>query len=272
MSNVALSINRRVATADDVRALASEPESETLDYKEVADEDEWWELAKDIAAFANHLGGVLLVGAKEQPDGLPKLHGLPPAKVAKLKHAYEMAARDKCRPAALVTCEVIPWDGGRKMLAVNVSAYTGGLVGAQFYALSKAKKPEPANAWQFPMRVAKHNPPLPLEQAIMHMSILARRVAILLASIPDRSKVAIAWHRPDQPRHPWPAFKATLTGVSVERNVASFTLDGEAIIVPLDDIDAVWEGDGGRWSVRVSGFFDSSNGKQTYQSRPRSYS
>lgn len=108
----------------------------------------------------------------------------------------------------------------------------------------------------------------------MHMSNLARRVAILLASIPDRTNVAIAWYRPDNIRHPWPALKCALTDVSVERNVATFVLTdgGEVAMVPLDDIDAVWDADGGRWSVRVSGFFDSGSGKLLYQSRPRSRS
>lgn len=53
-------IDRRIATADEVRALATEQEGETLDFKAIAHADQWWELAKDLAAFANHLGGVNL--------------------------------------------------------------------------------------------------------------------------------------------------------------------------------------------------------------------
>jgi len=253
-------IDRRISTADDVRALATEPESETLDYKSVANPDEWWELAKDIAAFANHLGGVIIVGATEKPDGFPELHGLPVAKIAALKDAYEMAARDKCRPSALMTCERVPWEGGREILAVNVAAYAGGIVGAQFYALNTAGNAEPANAWQFPMRIGKHNPPLPLEQAIMHMSAHVRRTAILLTSIADRNNVKLIWEHPaDNIRDMREPAPGALRNFSIERNVAYFVLnDGPlaSVTIPIDDLDAVWSEEDGSWAVRVSGYFE----------------
>lgn len=78
-------INRHISTRGQIAALAREPEGPTIDYKGDADPAEWWELAKDIAAFANHLGGVIVVGAYE-PDGLPSIQGLPPEKVRALDH------------------------------------------------------------------------------------------------------------------------------------------------------------------------------------------
>lgn len=123
-------------------------EGPTIDYKGDADPAEWWELAKDIAAFANHLGGVIVVGAYE-PDGLPSIQGLPPEKMRALANAYENVAKERCRPSPLVTCEKIPWSDGREVLAVNVQPHASGLVGARFYALNAKGEKIAANAWQF---------------------------------------------------------------------------------------------------------------------------
>jgi len=248
-------INRRITTRADVEATANEPEGETIDYKSVADASEWWELAKDIAAFANHLGGVILVGASEQPNGLPNHHGLPPAKVAELVHAYDMAGRDKCRPSPLVTCDPIKWDNGREILAVNVAAYAGGLVGARFYELNSMGAPQPADAWQFHMRVGKHNSPLPLEQAIMHMSSQARRTAIFLSAIGEGQKIKLALRRGKGVQIPW---DAVLARYSIAENFAEIKLTGEMYSthgIPFEDIEAVWLGGDSFWHVRISGFF-----------------
>ncbi len=59
----------RIAARDDVERLRTAQEGATLDYKFRVEADEWWELAKDIAALANHLGGVLLVGVDETAEG-----------------------------------------------------------------------------------------------------------------------------------------------------------------------------------------------------------
>ena len=271
-------INRRITTPEEVTALATEPEGETVDYKGTAKPKEWWELAKDVAAFANHLGGVVLLGAFERPDGVPSLQGLPPDEVKALASAYEEVARDRCRPSPLVTCSRIPWKNGSEMLAVNVQAQLA-LVGAQFYASRKdTKNPDgplvvsAANAWQFPMRVGKDNVPLPLEQAIMHMSAHARRVVILLTSIADPKKVKLVWQRFETKAHVYPPFACTLQDFSVECNVARFAVDGylHPVSIPLDDIEAAWTDRDG-WAVRVSGFFENSSqtGIQTYVSRPR---
>ncbi len=283
-------INRQITTRAELEALATEPEGETVDYKGEVDGAEWWELAKDVAAFANHLGGVIVVGARERPDGRPFLQGLDATEARALAEAYENVAKDRCRPSPLVVCVRIPWDKGLEILAVNVAANATGIVGAQFYTLGKnplamlagAKRPTQlgaGNAWQFPVRTGKHNPPLPLDQAIMHMSTHARRISILLAGIADWKKVKIIWQHPaDEKRdHRVPA-ESELRDLSIERNVARFQLtDGSrtTATIALDDIDTAWSEEDGSWAVRVSGYFDEvSNDKGTfdgvYIARPRS--
>ena len=254
-------INRRIETRAEVEALAGEQEGENLDYKGTADTSEWWELAKDIAAFANHLGGVVLLGAYERPDGLPNLRGLPAAEVKALANAYDKAARDRCRPSPLVTCKAIPWEDDREILAVNVQAYLG-LVGAQFYvtrANKDASQPtitSAANAWQFPMRVGKDNPPLPLEQAIMHMSTHARRTAILLAGIENRNNMRLQFCHPEtRSMVPW---GCSLREHAVEQNVAVIQPHSRSslVAVPLDDIEAVWRDADGVWCIRITGYLE----------------
>lgn len=279
--------NRRIQTAAEVTALAAEPEGETVDYKGTAKAKEWWELAKDVAAFANHLGGVVVLGAFERADGLPELRGLPSDEVRELASAYEKVARDRCRPSPLVTCDRIPWDNGREMLAVNVRAATA-LVGAQFYKLRRDEKDptgpllaSETNAWQFPVRVGKDNVPLPLEQAIMHMSTHARRIGVLLASIPKGARLRIhcVGLNPN-PKNLFEPGDASLRSFSIEGNVAHVTmLDPEFFeanhAVPIDDIETVWEEEDGTWCIRVSGWFENwiavkeSKKTTTYMSLPR---
>jgi hypothetical protein len=254
-------INRRIETAAEVAALATEAEGDTIDYKGKVDSTQWWELAKDVAAFANHLGGVIVVGAFERSDGLPDLRGLQPEEATELSLAYERIARDRCRPSPVLTCTRFPSDAGREILVVNVQAHLG-LVGAQFYTMrpnQTAGAPpvaSAANAWQFPMRIGKDNVPLPLEQAIMFMSSHARRVAILLASIADASRVTLVYRRPEMLSVP---ASAELRTFSVERNFAQFVvkeLMQPVQTVPLDDIESVWSDEEGTWCVRISGFFE----------------
>lgn len=243
-------VNRRIETAAHVEALVNEPEGETLDYKSDVDNVSPSELAKDLAAFANHLGGVLLVGAfEEKSTGLPNLRGVEPKKATAATLAYENAAKDHCRPSPVVTFEHIPWSDGRVILAVNVQASLA-------FVCARAQSP---NSWQFTVRTGRHNPPLSPDQATMHLSTHSRRVALLLASIADPTRVQLVYRHPARPRAPWPVVLRTW---SLERNVAAFTMIRESIVrgleqtVPLDDIETAWSDDDGKWSVRLTGYFD----------------
>ncbi len=254
-------INRVIASHADVEAVAREAEGEDLDYKETQDPAKWWELAKDIAAFANHLGGVILLGAVEEPDGLPDLKGLPPGVVTTLQNAYYDAALKRCQPPALIACVRIPWDDGKEMLAVNVQARADGIIGAQFWTPNKGGKLEATNAWQFPLRVVRDNQPMPLEQAMLHMSSRTRRAAILLEGIPEAERAAVQFLYivPSEGR-PY-RLEAKIGRVEVAKNMLPFSVANSGITVvhsqfmPLDDVDTVWEA-GGRWTIRVTGFFE----------------
>ena len=59
---------RPVATTADLPALSAGRESGTYDFKGSVDLAKKRELAKDVAAFANATGGVILIGAEEDKD------------------------------------------------------------------------------------------------------------------------------------------------------------------------------------------------------------
>lgn len=82
----------------DLAALVGNPEageSEELDYKRelsASGDAQKTELAKDVAAFANHVGGVLLIGMAEA-DGLPSRVMDTELSDAHLRHLHQVIAR-----------------------------------------------------------------------------------------------------------------------------------------------------------------------------------
>jgi hypothetical protein len=78
----------------DINALKQRRATEgpTLDFKSTVDGDAWWELGKDIAAFANHVGGTILVGAYEQSDGTAEYLGIARGLAAALASQSEQLA------------------------------------------------------------------------------------------------------------------------------------------------------------------------------------
>src|ERR1700722_5777065 len=184
-----------VRTLADAQALADTTEDRSVDFKATADPDEWWELAKDIAAFANHVGGTILVGAREQANGTAVLFGVTSAEAIELAREYENAAKDKCKPRPLVGIEQIPIENGNVVVAVNVEPFPLALVGAMFYAPDKNGKPQTCDAWRFAVRVGKHNVPLQPDQIAMFMEPKTRRMVTLLEGIPEtvRSRVILVY-------------------------------------------------------------------------------
>ncbi len=124
-------------------------ETDTLDFKGKMDrrdeKPDYPELAKDIAAFANAHGGVILVGAYEdKPNGrLGVIKGLASdADVKEVRDAYSKAATEFCSPSPVTDSKVIPHSSG-KVIAVNVWPFPGQAVGV---------REEGYERWAFPWR------------------------------------------------------------------------------------------------------------------------
>jgi hypothetical protein len=258
-----------VRTLADLRALAGSTEGRSLDFKGRVDTSEWWEMAKDIAAFANHVGGTILVGASEQPDGTATFFGIDQQDAVDAAREYENVAKDKCNPRPLVVPDPIALPSGPIVLAVNVDPYPLAPVGAMFYERNKNGAPVTCDAWRFPLRVGKHNVPLQPDQIAMFMEPQIRRTAILLEGIPGaaRAKVKLVWVGwwDDKGRPNMSEIEVVMNGVDVAANVLSVSRGSDARI-PLDDVESVWEAQGGLWAFRVCGAIDPNGFK--YTSRP----
>jgi hypothetical protein len=257
---------RAIENLEDLRTVMNSPESWQLDFKMFVNPAEWWELAKDIAAFANYLGGVILVGVEELPSGMPQLCGIGAQDAEALKGAYEMAARDKCLPRPLVTMTIlnVPELDGRCLLAVNVEPVPDQIVGAMFYLRNKAGDPTTCDAWRFPVRIGKHNVPITPDRIPMFIDAKSRRTAIRLCSITPGSIPLLVWRRPSNQFDEEPQAEGIL---DVEVDLAANVMrarrqrsdGGTSFAVPLEDVESVWEETRYNWRIRVTGWLDAQN-------------
>jgi hypothetical protein len=253
----------RIQSVEALHRALRNPETYELDFKKFVDPKEWWELAKDIAAFANYIGGVILVGAAENSSGTADLSGIPAVTAQDTKDAYEKAARDKCLPRPLVTVWILePAEiSGRCVLAVNVEPVPDQIVGSMFYATNKAGKPETSDAWRFPVRIGKDNVLITPDRIPMFIDAKIRRAAIRLSSIRQGSASMLVWRHPTNQFDDAPA-RDTIVGLEVD--LAANVFRARRVIdrgehpfsVPLDDVEAVWEETQGSWRIRVTGWLD----------------
>jgi hypothetical protein len=237
-------------------------ESFVLDYKSLIIVDAWWELAKDIAALANHVGGTLIIGAKEPaPGGRPNYHGLADAETCEaVRVAYEQAAREHCLPRPIVRPVSIKLATGVWVVAVNVEPFPDAPVGARAPGVNRNNHPETSPAFSFPIRVGRHTQWITPDQLPLLTDVKIRRAIVLLEAIPIEHKVTL-WFR--HPRNPtdvrvWPK---PLNGMRVLpfRNVIEVEFQDDATYrrrIPLEHIDAVWEAKDGEWSVLLRGHFE----------------
>lgn len=141
------------------------------------------DLAEQIAAFANALGGSIIVGANEQAGGTYIYDSMSEAEADVNRIKYEQANRDFCSPNPLLEAVVIPRPPGF-VAAINVWPFVGQAVGVRIGAPDKA-------AWLFPLRVGTQTKFLRAEQLPMIMLPELRKVAIL-----DLSR--LSGHRPSE--------------------------------------------------------------------------
>lgn len=214
------------------------------------------EQAKDMAAFANCLGGVILVGVAERADAFDRtMLTVQEARVA--ARSYEDAARDLLAPRPSVDAVILinPADSSRGLVAVNIDPFPGQLVAAR---LSRS------DAWRFPVRVAsRHTAYLNPEQAMIYSVPQARKAAILLASIPEQARKGVyvqmmeRKESTDDVHCSEELYEAELVSVSAETNAVELRvkcgLDQPfPVCAPLEDVVAVWNSRGS-WHIRVAG-------------------
>lgn len=211
------------------------------------------ERAKDVAAFANATGGVILIGAEEdKPNArLGVYKPMDEATAAAVMKGYEEAVRDRCRPPPAIDVQKVPKDGGF-IVAINVEPFPGAAVGVRAKTAPSEGK-EAFDAYLFPLRVGTQTNWLGPEHLPMLMLPLARRNAVVLENIPKGKRGALHF--------PLATGLMRLDFVEVRpmENTAVFrgsNLGGLPSVpchVPLDAIRTIWVDKGGEFHIDLDG-------------------
>ena len=122
-----MALFKPILVSPDLPAVGASRESGTFDFKAEQDPANQRELAKDVAAFANGLGGVVLVGAVEDKKRGTLSAYKPMARLEDaeaLRKAYELAVTQRCVPKPVVDVvrieTVRPDHPAGHVVAVNV--------------------------------------------------------------------------------------------------------------------------------------------------------
>ena len=194
-------------------------------------------LAKDVAAFANHLGGTLLIGAQENKGQLVSYIGMTPAEAGDVRDKFSKAVKDRCQPPPLVDFAEYdhPDDNTQRIVAVNVWPSLQ-LVGVKV-AANKDKEGYGGDAFTFPLRSGTDATYLTPVQIPMYMTPQVRRIVVMLSKVPIGAEVRITFPARNH------EFVSVLEAVVEEENVARFkTREGTpAPAIPLDCITTVYE-------------------------------
>jgi hypothetical protein len=252
-------------------------EQYVLDFKETVDPANWWELAKDVAAFANAIGGVILVGVKEGPP--PVYEGLPRDIAERIQVAYENSTKEHLSPRPIVDPVLVSTPSGNFIVAVNVNPYADQPIGSRLPRANRNGDLVPYDAWQFPVRVGRDTRPLEPAMIPMLTNPRVRRAVILLEAIPKPGAPSfqeprLLWRHPTNRTKAEPQQTAVrIEAVEPEKNAVALRVmergGNTTIRVPLDDVEAVWEARDHVWHIRVSGSVGG-QGTPEYVSNPAS--
>jgi hypothetical protein len=230
-------------------------ETDTLDFKaevkpkagqKCADR---FELAKDVASFANAFGGTVLVGACGG-SVLTAYKAIDTATATWLAREYEEAVRDRCAPPVTIRTESLACDTG-VVLGIHVPPFPSPIA---VRVHGDAGDGSGDDAWVFFSRLASQNKPFRPEMLPM-LTPESRRTAILLQSIPANAVVhAVSRTKNEGGRVDMP--NSTLLSVDEMANTVVLRMEkGAERRIPLDCIRTVFRGDSGRWHLEIEHYF-----------------
>jgi hypothetical protein len=237
-----------IVSVADLPQVGQDIEHETLDFKaryDLAKPEIRHEIAKDLAMFANHLGGTVLVGAAEDRTS-KRLHAwapLSPQDAGLIQDAAEKAL-EHLSPRPLLAVSRLPVDGG-EVVALNVEPMIGGVVGV--------RQASHRDSYTFPIRRASQCAWLSPEVLPMYLLPELRRIVIMLERVRGHSNIEVlhwklpplpeddlrAVPRPEQQERWGIAHACSLEYLSLEDNAASFKSKATSGRVALDDIESV---------------------------------
>ncbi len=241
-------------------------EKSDIDFKTWADPGNLWENAKDVAAFANAFGGVLIVGGDDHKGKGPvEYPGLQAAQkgqtFAQVQKIYDDAAKS-CSPPAHVDVIPIEVSSGVQVAAVNVHPFIDQALASPVGARDGEGNPiRPGGGWAFPVRRGAQTDYLTPELLPMYMNREIRRTVLLLLKIPPGARAKVTIHSRARLNVQGGGIAlqmakrvVTFVDVDVEKNRVRFLGAGSMQLnVPILDVVDVWESADGAWDVRVTG-------------------
>jgi hypothetical protein len=254
-----------VNRADDLPRVDTSSELPELDFKRTVDPTDSIEMAKDVAALANTVGGSIIIGAETRGQRVTSYPGVPEGIARQAGESYETAVTSRCRPTPYLETRVLPCDTGTALLVVNVWLSPVAPVGVNI----RQKLASPArlvdHAWVFPRRVGSQTTYLQPDQFGAFENMNSRRAAALLLGIPKEewNRVHVRWStipsipsitRLQDDHHLF----GRLDSVSLEKNVVRFTVGNQhreemkTLQAPLDWVLTVWRDDvHNEWQVAL---------------------
>jgi len=235
------------------------------DFKQFVDPRDPTEHAKDMAAFANVLGGVIIVGGEVENGDRVKYNGVRGQTPDDVKEIYEKQAMKLCAPAPSIDVIPIRLPDGRYVVAVNVDPYLDQPIASRARTRDQNGGMQThSDAWVFPYRVASQTRFLDPRELPMYMDPRTRRALILLHRIPAKATLCVFVSSVWVPEgrgtgaHETTRSIGRLGTISPSENAVEFQLSQgkQKVWVPLRSIIDVWRHvSEAIWNVSVDGYF-----------------
>lgn len=198
-----------------------------------------FELAKDVAAFANAAGGTIVVGLVEdtQSGVVRKVRSVTSAEAADLEKALRSAVSRRCRPSPLYDVDR-PAHEGATLFVVEVAPAFGSLIGV-LVASDATKASYAGDAYAFPVRSGTGTLYLAPERFPVMIDAKVRRAAQMFLQIKAGDIVEHVNLEQNRGR-----FTLTFHAVDEGANAVLFDQGESARVrfigVPLDGINHIW--------------------------------
>lgn len=252
------------------QTLETATERTTLDFKktyDLTDPTKRYELGKDVVAFANNLGGTILIGVTEGK-------GIHAGRAVRFEHVQNSGELIKvleamvslCRPVPVVVPEIVkldaatqtsllnrPVDDDVELLAINVYPLLATPIGAPSCDNEGKRIPD---SYRFPIRTIEGTRYLRPEELAFHMNSAERRILLQLSQIrADERDMIDVWDYQlgDGLRPPRRCSLKSVEAESLSMTLAVMLAENPyEAEVPMTFVRAVWKAKG-RWNIALEG-------------------
>jgi hypothetical protein len=242
-----------IRSKEDLEKIKPNQENFWCDFKQRIGNTPDFELAKDVAAFVNALGGTLLIGAVEIKERFSHFTPLNKADALQTQEKYEDAVDKRCIPKPLVDIIIIEnvkgKDGNKGcVVAVNIFPFPGQMIGVKMKGDSKDDFG--GDGYRFPIRFSNQTTYLEPNQFSMFMLPELRRKIILLSQI-NKNDTVFIYHLNEHGNRTQNMYK--YIKINEFSNNVEFSLAGtKKLFLPIDAISLIYKYDQ-NWIIQVDG-------------------